>query len=344
MEELYFHCINQIFKPYQLQIFKLYHKLGNFKKLYETLKLKHNLENIDLEKEEKNFKKTGIEIIIYGSDNYPSQLKNIDTPPLGFYILGNKNLLKDNNKLLIAIVGTRKSSSYGNKIAYQFSQQLSNLGIITVSGLAYGIDTYVHQGAVDIHKETIGILGEGIITALKTAKKNLIEKILENNGLIISEFSPLTPGLPYHFPLRNRIIAGLSEGVIIVEDPLNSGALITAHYAFKYNKEIFVVPSNITYKSFEGSHNLIKQGARLITNIEDIINEFNLNYQLKNKVKNIKLSPKEEIVYEILKIQEKTIEELSQETQLSIQELLIILTDLEIKEVVKNKGGKFYVI
>jgi DNA processing protein len=341
MEEVYFNVINKIFKPYQPKIIKLYHKFGNFETLYNYLKNENKFEEFNFEEEEKLLKQFGIEILTLSNIDYPEKLKNIDTPPLGIYLLGNKEIIK-NSQLTLAIVGTRKASEYGLRIASRFSQQLSELGISIISGLAYGIDLAAHKATLKNPGKTIAILGEGIVFALQTTKRKIIEKIIENDGLIISEFSPTTPPLPYHFPLRNRIIAGLSDGVIIIEAPIQSGALITANYGLKYGKDIFVIPGEITNKNFEGSHNLIKQGAKLITNIEDILTEFNFDYQVNRKLKNLKLAPQEELIYDSLKIKEKTIEELNKETKIAIQELLVILSYMEIKGIIKNREGKFY--
>ena len=337
-EKQFFNAINLLYKPYQSSIFKLYQKLGSFKRVFEELKIK---EKIDIEKEFKKVEDLNIEIITYNDFNYPSKLKNIDEPPLGLYILGNKNLFNDEN-LYIAIVGTRKASNYGLNIAYKFSKELASLGVTIISGLAYGIDEAAHKGTLEVQGKTIAIIGEGIDLALKSTKRKLIEKILENDGAIISEYSLSTPAMPYHFPLRNRIIAGLSDGILVVEAPIDSGALITANYGLKYGKEIFVVPGEIINKNFQGSHNLIKQGAKLTTEIEDILSEFNFDINLRNKLKRIKLSPKEEIIYEILEKGTKTIEELQKETSFSIQELLVILTNMEVKGIIKNKIGKFF--
>lgn len=341
MEKAYFNIINKIFKPYQVNIYQLYQKLQSFEKIYNYLKQNNKLPDFDLEKEYEKLKSLNIEIITLNDNEYPDSLKNIDTPPLGFYTLGNLNILKE-EILFIAIVGTRKASNYGKNISFKFAKDLSNLGIIIVSGLAYGIDEFAHKGTIDINGKTIAVLGEGIDLVLNSPKRKLIEKILENDGLIISEYSLSTPAMPYHFPLRNRIIAGLSNAILIIEAPIDSGALITANYGLKYGKEIFVVPGEITNKNFEGSHNLIKQGAKLITSVEDILVEFGIDYREKNKIKNLKLSPKEEIIVEILKIKEKTIEDLSKETNFSIQDLLVLLTHMEIKGIIKNKEGKFY--
>lgn len=343
MEKIYFDTINRIFKPYQQSIFKLYQNLGNFEKVYQKLKRENNLpEDIDKSYEEE-LRRYGIEIILLSDEFYPKSFKEIDMPPLGFYALGNLELLKVEG-LFLAIVGTRRASTYGKNVAKRFSKELANLEITIVSGLAYGIDEQAHLGAVEANGKTIGILGEGIDLVLNSPKRKLIEKILKNGGLIISEYSLGTPAMPYHFPLRNRLIAGLSDGILVIEAPIESGALITANFGLKYGKEIFVIPGEIIKKNFEGSHNLIKQGAKLVTCVEDILSEFGIDYEKKEKFKKLKLTPKEETIYEILKIEPKTIEELSKETNFPIQELLIILTNMEIKEIVKNKEGKFYII
>jgi len=337
-EKLYFNAINKVYKPYQPTIIKLYQKLVSFKRVFNALNIK---ERVDIEKEYEKLEKLGVEIVVYDEESYSLKLKNIDEPPLGLYVLGNKSLLNDES-LSIAIVGTRKATNYGLLVSHKFSKELASLGITIISGLAYGIDESAHKGAIEDNGKTIAVLGEGIDLALSSPRGKLIEKIIENDGAIISEYSLSTPAMPYHFPLRNRIIAGLSDGILVIEAPIDSGALITANYGLKYGKEIFVVPGEITNKNFQGSHNLIKQGAKITTEIEDILIEFNFDINLKDKLKRIKLSPKEEIIYEILEKENKSIEELKLETNLSIQELLIILTNMEVKGIIKNKGGKFY--
>jgi DNA processing protein len=333
MERLYFNVINLFYKPYQPTIFKLYQKLRSFQKLYETLNID---KKIDIEKEYEKVERLGIKILTIDDKDYPEMLKNIDEPPLGIYVLGNLDL-----SFPIAIVGTRKAGNYGKRVARKFSEELSRLGITIVSGLAFGIDEEAHKGSLEFGK-TIAVLGEGIDLALNSPKKTLIDKILEKGGGIISEFSLGTPGLKQHFPLRNRIIAGISNGIVIVEAPINSGALITANYGLKYGKEIFVVPGEITNKNFEGSHNLIKQGAKLVTSIEDILSEFDFDLKKKEKAIKLNLSPKEEIIYEILKVEPLTLEEIMIKTKMNVQDLLTILTHMEVRGIIKNVGGKFY--
>lgn len=342
MEEIYFDLINKNFKPFQPKLIKLYHKYKNYQKIYEYLKKRNNLFLDDKNKTSDEINKNGIKIITLKSKFYPKNFLKIPEKPLGFYVLGNLNLLNSKNCLYIAVVGTRKPTFYGLKIAQKISEELSKLGVIVISGLAYGIDSCAHKSVINSKGKTIAIIGEGIITALKSTKRKLIEEIIQNDGLVISEFSNETKAMPYHFPLRNRLIAALSDGVVIVEAPIDSGALITAKYALKYNKEIFVVPGEITNKNFEGSHNLIKQGAKLITKVEDILEEF--NFKLPEKIiKTEKLTAEEEMVVEILNKKPMTIEEISRNSKKSIEDLLVILTYMEIKGLVKNYNGKFYV-
>jgi len=220
-----------------------------------------------------------IQKITLQDKDYPAILKELHSPPKIIYIKG-KIIPKD--KLAIGIVGTRKCTDYGKEIAYKLSSELSKLGITIVSGLAQGIDTYAHKGALDNKARTIAILGTGIDKKSFYPLENydLSEQIAEN-GAIISEYEQGSRGTKYSFPQRNRIISGLSLGVIVIEAPEKSGALITADFALEQNKEVFVVPGPINSENSKGTNKLIKQGAKLITNIHDILEELNLTYLLK---------------------------------------------------------------
>jgi len=341
MEEVYFDLINKNFKPYQPKLIKLYHRYKSYQKIYEYLKEKNKFsDNINDKKLDQI--NNNIKIITLKSNFYPKSFLKIKEKPFGFYALGNLSLLKNNNKFLyLAIVGTRKPTFYGLKVAEKIAESLSRLDIVIISGLAYGIDSCAHKSVIKSKGKTIAVIGEGILNALNSSKRNLVEEIIENEGLVLSEFSNETKAMPYHFPLRNRLIAALSDGVIIIEAPIDSGALITAKYALKYDKEIFVVPGEITNKNFEGSHNLIKQGAKLITKIEDILEEF--NFKIPEKIIKIdKLTPEEEKIIESLNKKAMTLEEISRYAKISIGDLLIVLTYMEIKGLIKNYNGKFY--
>ncbi|MER3570218.1 MAG: DNA-protecting protein DprA [Patescibacteria group bacterium] len=336
-EKLYFLAITSNFEPPNKKIYLLYKKYKNFKKIYEIVEKEFKIKK-DWEKEYEKLKNLGGEIIL--RKELPLKLKNIKERILGLFILGDKKNLFSSN-LTIAIVGTRKASEIGKKISFNFSEKLSKLGVLIVSGLAYGIDEYAHKGALENKKENIAVIGCGLDLILKDPRRKIVEKIIEYNGTIVSEYSLGSPALPSHFPLRNRIIAGLSDGILIIEAPIDSGALITARYGLEYGKEIFVVPGSIYEKNYLGSLRLIQQGANLVIEPEDILRAF--DFKIPQKVKNLSFSEKEKLIYEALKNGGLTINEIKEKTKLEIGEILVNLSSLEIKGVVFNRGGKFYI-
>lgn len=207
-----------------------------------------------------------IEEISINSKEYPEKLKKIYDPPQKLYVLGNKNLLNQNG---VAIVGSRKATPYGKKVAYNLAKELSGNGLIVISGLALGIDSYAHIGA--IKGGTIAVIGSGIDNIYPKANIELAREIIRNNGCIISEYSIGIKPEKLHFPQRNRIISGLSEGVVVVEANKKSGALITAEFALEQGKEVFAVPGDIDKEQSEGTNILIQDGAILVTSSKNII-------------------------------------------------------------------------
>lgn len=207
-----------------------------------------------------------IEEILIDSKEYPEKLKNIYDSPKKLYVIGNKNLLY---KKGIAIVGTRAATAYGKKVSYDFAKELSENHIVVISGLALGIDTYAHIGA--LKEGTIAVLGSGIDQIYPKENIELAREILKNNGCIISEYPLGSKPERLHFPQRNRIISGLGEGVLVVEANKKSGALITAEFALEQGKEVFVVPGDIKKPQSEGTNKLIQDGAMLVTGGKEII-------------------------------------------------------------------------
>ena len=205
---------------------------------------------------------------------YPQLLKLIKDPPKILYFIGE---LKPQEKCL-AIVGTRKCSPYGIRATQDFANKLSEANLTIVSGLASGIDTVAHQTCVDNKKRTIAVLGTGLDEQSIYPKENigLAKKILENNGCLISELPPGTPGARYTFPRRNRIISGLSQAVLIIEAKTKSGALITADYAKEQKRKLFAVPGSIYSANSTGTNRLIRAGAKLVDNPDDILQELDL--------------------------------------------------------------------
>ena len=224
-----------------------------------------------LEKYEKYILKNDIKIINISDDNYPAKLKNIYAPPITIFAKGDISLL---NSKSIAIVGSREPSKYGIYVAEKFSKELSKEGITIVSGLARGIDTFAHVGALSSFGKTIAVLGSGIDVVYPKEIAKYYREISEK-GLIISEYIVGTAPESKNFPQRNRIISGLSDGVLVVEARKNSGTMITTDFALEQGKELYVIPGNITSNLSAGTNNLIKEGAKLITDGYEILEDLN---------------------------------------------------------------------
>lgn len=210
------------------------------------------------------------QLISYSDMAYPDLLKQIFDPPLVLYVKGNEKLLAQEQ---LAIVGSRSASVYGKELTKSFAQQLSQQNIVVTSGLAIGIDGAAHQGVLLNQGQTIAVVATGLDIVYPARHRTLVKDIIANNGVIVSEFPPGTPPKAGHFPKRNRIISGLSKGVLVVEAELKSGSLITARTALEQNREIFAVPGSIVSLQSKGCHWLIKQGAKLVEEIGDITGE-----------------------------------------------------------------------
>lgn len=212
-----------------------------------------------------------IQILTYGDGEYPSRLRNIDEPPLVLYYTGK---LPDFEAVpIIGVVGTRKATAYGLGIARRMSRQIAACGALVVSGGAYGIDAMAMQGALEAERPVAGILGCGVDVAYPKSNRKLFDQVLEN-GCLISEYPPGTPGLPWHFPQRNRIISGMSNGVLVVEAPEKSGALITARHAQEQGRDVFVVPGNIDVDTCAGSNALLQEQAQAVFSGWDVVREY----------------------------------------------------------------------
>jgi DNA processing protein len=297
------------------------------------------------EQEVENIKKycqeNNINIITYSDSYYPELLKQINDPPVLIYAKGNKKLLKSNNT--IGIVGTRQSTVYGNNIAFQLSENLAEYGCIIVSGLAEGIDSFAHKGALENGK-TIAVIGSGFKYRFPATNKMLYEKMTEKN-LIISEFAPDIPPDRKTFPIRNRIIAGLSRGIVVIESALKGGSMITAQLALEFNREVFAIPGKISDTNSQGPNILIKQGAKLVSKAEDIIEEFNWLITSKDVSKKVqfKLNKEEQIIYDCLSIEPIYIDNLVERTNLDLKKAMTILSFLEMQSIIKELPGKYYI-
>lgn len=234
--------------------------------------------NFSKEKRElEEYEKEGIKILSFFNYNYPEELKNIPDPPIALFYKGNF----DNSKICVSIVGTRKCSSYGKRVAEEIGEILSNNGIVVVSGLANGIDSSAHIGALKGSGLTFAVLGSGINHIYP--KNNLfLSKKIEERGALISEYLPDTLPRDYQFPERNRIIAGLSKVVVLVEAPEKSGSLITANFACEYGREVFCVPGPIHSPLSYGCHKMIRDGANILTSYDDLLEFLNVKKEIKS--------------------------------------------------------------
>lgn len=215
---------------------------------------------------------TTIKKIKITDDLYPEDLRYIYDSPKILYCLGNVDLLKTEKKL--AIIGCRDYSEYGKKITEKFAYELAMKGIIIVSGGARGIDSYAHKGCVRAHKPTIMVLGNGLDYVYPPENKTLEREVIRNGGLLISEYSTGTKPSKYTFPARNRIISGISSGVLVVEAKQKSGTMITVDFALEQGKNIYAIPGNICNENSQGTNELIKQGAKVVTDTSDILEDF----------------------------------------------------------------------
>lgn len=208
-----------------------------------------------------------IKTIKLGNEKYPENLKHIYSKPQELYVLGNENILSNKS---IAIIGCRDCSKYGAQNAYKFGYELAKKGLCIISGFARGIDTYAHLGAVKAKGKTIAVLGCGLDVVYPPENERLYAEILKNNGAIISEYPLGTKPEKHHFPTRNRIISGLSDGVLVIEAKKRSGSMITVEHALDQGKTIYALPGNITSDNSYGTNELIKEGAIPFTRIEDL--------------------------------------------------------------------------
>lgn len=225
----------------------------------------------NLEKNLKIMNRQNIKVLTIEDKRYPESLKRIYDAPICIYYKGNINVL--NRKTKIAIIGCRDYTEYGKKLALKFSYELAKNGIIVVSGCARGIDSFAHKGCILANTETIAVLGNGLDYIYPPENKELEEEIIKNNGVLITEYPVGTKPDKYTFPARNRIISALSNGVLVIEAKNKSGTLITVDFALEQGKNIYAIPGNIFSKNSDGTNELIKQGAKIVTNINDIMED-----------------------------------------------------------------------
>ena len=273
------------------------------------------------------------------SEEYPQELLNIPQAPKQLFLAGAP-LIQERR---IAIVGTRRFSSYGKQVALQFAAELAQAGLVIVSGLAPGIDTFAHQATVDQHKRTIAVAGSGLDPKSLYPKENLklAQRIMETGGTLVSEYPPETVGTNYTFPQRNRIISGLSMAVLVVEAKKKSGSLITAEYARRHRRKLFAIPGSIYSSNSRGTHIAIRNlGAVLAQSSMDILDELGLS-GISSREDSSNLTPDEQKIFDALEVDMLTADQLTEQLGLPAQKILSILAVMELDGKIKNLGGSF---
>jgi len=303
---------------------------------------------VDLKGELKRIEEFGCRIITQADAEYPELLRQIYDPPIVLYVRGEL-LPKDKNS--VAMVGSRMTTHYGIEIARKLAYQLAYLGVTVVSGGARGIDSAAHQGALSAQGRTVAVLGTGINLVWPPENKELYERITAN-GALITQFPFNRPGDKQSFPIRNRIVAGMTLGTVVVEANLTSGALITANFANEYGRQVFAVPGRIDSPRSKGCHDLIKKGAKLCEGAEDILTEFEYLFPPSNKPASpvetgtlpaLELSENEQKVYDTLSEEQLSIDEVIRKSGLPASATSVALLSLEMKRIVRQLPGKLFV-
>lgn len=311
-----------------------------------------------IEKYSKTLIQKEISFLILTDPNYPLLLKQIKNPPFVLYIKGSLNILLSYKSKpppsstifdrTLAIVGTRKITQYGREATKILTKELVDAGFTIVSGLALGVDAVAHQTAIELNGKTIAVLGSGIDLCYPSANKQIYNSIIQKCGVVVSEFPLGQKPSKGSFPSRNRIIAGLSIGVLATEGAEDSGSLITADYAFKFNRKVFAVPGPIMSSLSKGPYKLIKKGAKLVTSAEDILKEFpisNFQFSMKFKSSKSKIETKEEQkILDLLRNETLHFDQIAKMTRLDSAKLGSILSIMEIKGLVKSLNGGVYSI
>jgi DNA processing protein len=301
---------------------------------------------VDLPAELDRIREFDATVITQESPSYPKSLREIHAPPIVLYVWGE---LQERDHHAIAIIGARRTTHYGTESAKKLAYQLAYAGLTVISGLARGIDTAAHQGALAAKGRTIAVIGSGLSKLYPPENRGLAEKIRDGNGAIVSEFSMEIEPDRQTFPMRNRIIAGWSHGVLVVEAGLNSGALITASQALEQGRSVYAVPGHINAPSAFGSNRLIQQGAKLVMDASDILDDLQILLPETKPSPDAAartlpaLSHEERRVYDAIESTETAIDDIGRKCELPSATVSSALLRLELKRLVKQLPGKYFV-
>ncbi|HYC79449.1 MAG TPA: DNA-processing protein DprA [Candidatus Binatia bacterium] len=352
----HWHALNLIFEVNPWKLLEISQKIGGpagFFRLNENQLLEAGLDpsrvkriisnrnSIDPAKEWEKLQQTGMQVICIDDPLYPAQLKETASAPPIIYVRGNPKLLGGQN---IAVVGSRKMTSYGKQAINVFIPPLVQSGVSIVSGMAFGVDTAALESCIENGGSPIAVLASSLAyqEISPHSQKYLAEKI-EQQGCLVSENPPGRLIQKLHFPLRNRLVSGLSLGVIVVEGAIGSGSLITANLALDQNREVFAIPGSIFSQNSYGSLDLIKRGAKCITEFSDIAKEFNWDVKVSKKTRMLKISdPLQKMICKILSNTSATIDIIISKTQDTPANILAALTELELNGIVKQSSNGIY--
>ena len=301
---------------------------------------------VDLPAELQRVRDFGATVITQQSASYPQSLREIHAPPIVLYVWGE---LLDRDHHAVGVIGARRTTHYGTESAKKLAYQLAYSGLTVISGLARGIDTAAHQGALAAKGRTIGVIGSGLAKLYPPENAALAERIRNGNGAIVSEFSMDIEPDRQTFPMRNRIISGWSHGILVVEAGLNSGALITAAQALEQGRAVYAVPGHINAPSAMGSNRLIQQGAKLVMDASDILEDLEILLPESKPSRETAarplppLSDEERRVYESIHSTETSIDDIAARSELPSSAVSSTLLQLELKRLVKQLPGKYFV-
>ncbi len=290
------------------------------------------------DRERQMAEENGIDIIFRSSDFFPPLLKEIYDPPDFLYVKGDRDILKSK---MLAVVGSRKGSEYGKRILSKIIPDISKEKITIVSGMAYGIDSMSHKEAVDSGGKTIGVNAGGLLNIYPSGNSSLIRKIL-SNGCVVSEFPLEMEPRPYLFPIRNRIISGMSKAILVVEAEMKSGSLITARLGLEQDRDIFSIPGKIDSSLSKGTNYLIQQGAKLITSSQDILTEYGIKIRKEKNAVPPDLLPVEKKILDLMSGNEvKSINYFVESTENSVSQTISVLMGLVLKNLIAEEDGGF---
>jgi len=301
----------------------------------------------DFEKEHQKMVSNHIHVVTREDKKYPYVFLNLSDAPICLYVKGdlsNFDFRENSNDFYFAVVGTRNPTEYGKQITTKFSRELAEAGAIIVSGMAMGVDGLAHWAAIRADKRTIAFLGCGVNIIYPWVNKDLYYKIIDSGGLIISEFPPDMTTMKGHFVSRNRLISGISRGVLVAEGLKDSGSLITARYALAQGKDVFAPPGPITSDQSQAPNILLKEGAKLVTSVEDILEEYGLKEQesIRNTLKD--LPEEQKRLFQLLSQEAFTPDDIARSIQAPVFQVLTVLSQMELSGIIeKNATGKYQI-